>query len=406
MKNVIFLSYLNLWSLQNKKGAPSFYKTIEAFINDGWNVTLINPDYKNGETPHIEKLNNYTFKPFFYPYVKYKKVGFIARVLHAIQGNIQMYILAKKALKEFSSKALIYSYEVHGVKSGKKISMKYKLPFVTRFQGTVLAPLKYSFKNIIRKFPHYGAIKTEADITIMTNDGTKGDQVLRDLKNNSRIIKFWRNGVDIDKARAIDFNRVNQIRKACGLSREDKVLLTVSRLAAWKKVDRAIYALSVANKKISDLKLVVVGDGDEKKNLIEYAKSLNMEDDVIFVGAVEQEEVKSYLDMGDIFLSLYDLSNVGNPLLEAMSCGKPIITLDVGDTNQIIHNRKNGIILGIDQLDMIPDAIVELVQDDNFSKKLGENAKTYASENFWTWRDRMNAELELVNELYNKWDFS
>jgi hypothetical protein len=65
----------------------------------------------------------------------------------------------------------------------------------------------------------------------------------------------------------------------------------------------------------------------------------------------------------------------------------------------------NGIILGLEQLDMIPDSIVELIQDDNFSKKLGENAKNYASENFWTWRDRMNAELELVNELYNKWDF-
>jgi len=97
MKNIIFLSYLNLWSLQNKKGAPSFYKTIQAYINDGWNVTLINPSYKNGETPYIEKLINYTFKPFFYPYVKYRKIGFIARILHALQGNIKMHILAKKA---------------------------------------------------------------------------------------------------------------------------------------------------------------------------------------------------------------------------------------------------------------------------------------------------------------------
>jgi len=223
----------------------------------------------------------------------------------------------------------------------------------------------------MRKFPHYGAIKTEADIIIMTNDGTKGDQVLRDLKNNSRIIKFWRNGVDIDTARSIDFNRVNKIRQALGLRQEDKVLLTVSRLVAWKKVDRAIYALSVAKKRISDLKLVVVGDGDEKKNLMEYAKRIGLEDSIIFVGAVEQEAVKHYLDMANIFLSLYDLSNVGNPLLEAMSCGKPIITLDVGDTNQIIYNRKNGMILGLDQIDIIPDVIVELIQDDNLSKKIG-----------------------------------
>jgi len=78
-----------------------------------------------------------------------------------------------------------------------------------------------------------------------------------------------------------------------------------------------------------------------QRMLIENALS----DAVRFEGAVPQEEVRRYLWAADVFLSLNELSNVGNPLLEAMACGKAIVTLDAGDTNELIHDAETGVLL-------------------------------------------------------------
>ncbi len=406
LKNIVFLTYLNLWSMDKNKGAPSFYKTIEAYIKDGWNVILINPNYNLGVTPKLEGLKIITFKPIFFPLVKLKKISFFGRILHSLQGNFMFYRIGKKVIKEFNYQAIIYSYEVNGVLGGKKLREKYCLPFITRFQGTVLAPLKNNWLNRLKRYPHFQALETEADLTIMTDDGTQGDEVLNNLNNRSKKVLFWKNGVDINTNEQKNDIAITKIREKLGLSPSDEVLMTVSRLASWKKVNRAIEALSVIIKKRPECKLVIVGDGNEKQNLINLTKKLNLESNVIFAGSVPQIEVKNYLNLADIFLSLYDLSNVGNPLLEAMSCGKPIITLDVGNTSSIIKNEVNGILLDLEQLNKLPEYIHKILNDKCFAEKLGKNAKHYAKKYFWSWDERMKAELAIVNTLIKRWNFN
>jgi len=56
--------------MDKNKGAMSFSKTIEGYINAGWNVTLINPDYNVGITPDINRLNIIRYNQFFIDYVK------------------------------------------------------------------------------------------------------------------------------------------------------------------------------------------------------------------------------------------------------------------------------------------------------------------------------------------------
>ena len=401
MKNVIFLTYLNLWSMENKKGAPSFYKTIEAYIKDKWNVILINPEYDNGTTPKLNGLNNITFKPVFYPLTRVKKVSFFGRILNVKQGNSMLYKLGHKALKNLNDKALIYCYEVDGVAAGKRLSQKFNLPIVTRFQGTILDPIEDNWLNRMKLYPHFEALETKADVTIMTDDGTHGDKVLKRLGNKSEQIMFWKNGVDIDINEEKDEAKIKMLRNSLNVDESYDVLMTICRLASWKKVNRAIEALSVVVKERPKCKLIIVGDGEEKQNLMELANRLNLTSNVIFAGAVSQNEIKSYLDLADIFLSLYDLSNVGNPLLEAMACGKPIITLDVGDTSSIIKNEENGILLNVKDLNKIPEYIDKMLNDKNYADNLGESAKEYARKHFWSWDERMKAELDVINKLYS-----
>lgn len=403
MKRLILLTYLNLWSMEKGKGAPSFFKTVDAYVNDGWDIILINPDYGVGVTPEMKGVVNYTFKPIFFPLTKIKGLSFFGRILHALHGNLVLFKIAQKLIQNSKENTCLYAYEVHATKAARKLADKYDLPLVTRFQGTVLHPIKNTFINRLKKYPHFGALSTKADITIMTDDGTHGDRVLKNLGNQSNTVKFWRNGVDIARNHVEDVSKSREIRRKCNLREEDRVLLTVSRLASWKRLDRAINAMPSLIKIDSRIHLVIVGDGAEKDKFMDLANQLGVKEHVFFVGAVEQSEVVDYMAIADIFLSLYDLSNVGNPLLEAMSCGKPIVTLDVGDTSSLIIDGKTGVLLNAEHLDTLPERIIQLIEDKKYAEELGANAREFADNEFWSWKDRMDAEISIVNTLYKEY---
>lgn len=403
VKNIVFLTYLNQWSMDNGKGAPSFHKTIEAYIQSGWKVTLISPDFGVETTPELAGLNHLSFKPIFLSLTKIKGVSFFGRLLHAIQGELCLLRLAQQVVRRAEGAVIVYAYEVHGVKAGKRLAKEHQLPLVTRFQGTVLAPIPATLLNRIRKYPHFSALATKADLTIMTDDGTQGDQVLKRLNNRSTLVKFWRNGVDVSREAIKSTDLAVNLRTALKLEDTDRILLTVSRLAGWKRVDRAIVALAEIARQRDDVKLVIVGDGDEKENLQQLAKKLGVAQFVRFVGAVKQSDVRQYLEVADVFLSLYDLSNVGNPLLEAMACGKPIITLDVGDTRTLIHNEHNGFLMEVHELNKLPSKIEQLLDDQTIAQRLGTQAKITAEQAFWSWEARMKAEVELIDQLYHQY---
>ena len=101
----------------------------------------------------------------------------------------------------------------------------------------------------------------------------------------------------------------------------------------------------------------------------------------------------------DIFISLYDYSNVGNPLLEAMTLGRCIVTLDVGDTRSLIHDRENGILLTMETLPTLGAVLRELSGDSALRQRLGSAAAKYAQENFCTWAQRMDREFQAVRAL-------
>ena len=398
-KNIIFVTNLHLWSLEKGKGGRAFITTVESYLSESWNIWFVST---GGNIPD-DIRQNITCYEFYNSKLKkllqsrLKIVRFVGRYLN-VWINDLFYIRSIKDImvKNPNKRFVIYAYEVGGVRIGRKMSTKYGMPLVTRFQGTILADIPNTFVNRIRNHPHFSALKTTADVIIMTNDGTRGLQTLKRLGNNSQKIYFWRNGVTI--AGDEELNKRDSYRFQFGWGKEF-VLFMVSRLVPWKKVERAIYALQEVVKDCSDIKLVIAGDGVTKTMLENLVKDLGLTKYVIFTGSISQTCVYEYMIAADAFLSLYDLSNVGNPLLEAMSCGLPIITLNNGDTGEVITNGKNGILIDPSRLDLIPASIKRVYSDKHLCTLLGEEARNYALENFWSWRDRLSMETEIVGNL-------
>jgi glycosyltransferase involved in cell wall biosynthesis len=304
---------------------------------------------------------------------------------------------------------VLYGYEVHGVLAARLLRRRgFRLPLVTRFQGTVMHPALSDRLLYYRRYEEALALKTPADLLIMTDDGTQGDEVIARLNPAMRgRMKFWRNGLDMARLRPPAAHERDEARTALGIDEGAFVMLTASRLAGWKRVDRAVRALRLVSAWAPQAMLLIVGDGEERARLEALARELGVHDRVRFAGAVPQTDVMRYMHAADVFLAIADLSNVGNPLLEAMACGMCIVAVDAGDTRDLIRDgvtgrlvdssQRSGIARPLEQ--RLADLLVQLAGDDAQRERLGDEAGAYAREHFWTWDERMDAEVAAVEAL-------
>lgn len=402
MPRIIFLTTLTLWSMGKGHGGPAFTQTIKKYIDEGWEVFLISDEPSNKDYPYLDATHNLVLKPtLFKKYCQIRKLGLIFRWLDHVRMTRTFYREAAHLLADHSKNTVLYAYEIFGVETCRRLAQTFSVPFVTRFQGTILSQFPNTLANRIKRYPHFQALAQLADLVIMTDDGSKGEQVLQVLGNTSTTM-FLRNGLDLMAhdipAKKRDFPR-DAFRSALGLTEEETMFLTVSRLVKWKKVERSIDGFAAFCKKGLPGKLVIVGDGENRSVLEQRAKELGIADKVVFTGSVAHDQVYDYMMACDVFLSLYDLSNVGNPLLEAMTLGKCIITLDVGDTKSLIHHRENGILLTKETLSALSDMMIELAETPALRDMLGTAAAADAQVNFQTWEARMDTEFRAVSAI-------
>jgi glycosyltransferase involved in cell wall biosynthesis len=297
---------------------------------------------------------------------------------------------------------LTYATGADGVPSVFLISKISKIPSITKLFGTFLYPRINNKIHLLLSYTEVLAFKIPCSLLIILNDGTRGDEVAERLKVPAERIRFWMDGVNKEMYNP-NFD-AGIFKESIGIPANSKVILSVSRLEKWKGVHRLVNSIPTIISKVNDVAFCICGDGSEREELEKLCEKLGVRNYVKFMGAVDYNKLQNFYNMADIFVSLYDVSNVGNPLLEAMSCGRCIVTLDVGTTNQLIKNRENGIVLEPDKPKELSNTLVNLLNDDNLRNQMGGNAKNYAFSHFQTWGERMNMELEEIKELI-KWKY-
>jgi len=148
------------------------------------------------------------------------------------------------------------------------------------------------------------------------------------------------NGVETEK-----FKPISQAlaRKQLNLNTSDKIIVTVSRLSYEKGVDVLINAIA----KLSDhsVTLALVGDGAERATLEALVKTLGVEDRVKFYGSIPNHEIPLWLNAADVFALGSRTEGWPNVLMEALSCGTPIVSTNVGGIPEIINSPELGILV-------------------------------------------------------------
>jgi glycosyltransferase involved in cell wall biosynthesis len=425
---ILLICALDVWSLDQGKGAPTLERTLRAYGEAGHQVDAVLPDiganhfYRRDARADSEEtrphIANVRFHTFHMPSVRDLPLPALPEQALAIDQKLRFALafpwLAAKHAESLIRDAspphdVLYAYEVHAALAARLLRRRgYRLPLVTRFQGTVMHPALSDRMLYYRRYEEVLALKTRSDLLIMTDDGTRGDDVIARINPAMKPrMKFWRNGLDLDRLQPPSEMQRQEARALLSIPPSAFVMLTASRLAAWKRVDRAIRALPAVRAWLPDALLLVVGDGEERARLEALARELGVMQNVRFTGAVPQEDVARAMHAADVVLAVADLSNVGNPLLEAMACGMCVVAVDAGDTRDLIADGRTGRLVDSSQRsgfvrpleERLADLLVQLAGDEPQRARLREGAAAYAREHFWTWEQRMSAEVDAVTQL-------
>ena len=163
-------------------------------------------------------------------------------------------------------------------------------------------------------------------------------------------------------------------------------LSILDKFHEYKGLEYLLKALKIVKDEIKNVKLIVGGEGDLKSYYQEIANSLGLENNVRFVGFIPDSKIVEYYNRCSAFvLPSYssDQEGFGIVLLEALACGKPVITTEIVGVSKDVQEFNAGVVVKPRDVDSLANAIVEILQDEDLRRKMGENGRKVDEKYSW-----------------------
>ena len=132
-------------------------------------------------------------------------------------------------------------------------------------------------------------------------------------------------GIPLSKFERVDWKEVEKIKSQYNISKENHVLVSIGRLSKEKNLNETIELMDMITKFDEQVRLLIVGDGPERKNLEELVREKKLSSYVFFTGEVNWKTIQNYYAVGDIFTSASTSETQGLTYTEAMASGRPIL---------------------------------------------------------------------------------
>ena len=222
--------------------------------------------------------------------------------------------------------------------------------------------------------------------------GYKGDYIVME------------NGVDFPKGRADD-DAVAEVNEKLGINDDYPVFLFVGRLMWYKGFKITLDALKTMKNTGAKFHMVVVGDGSDAVDIKNYARELDLDEECIFAGAVQdREELRAYYTRSDMFLFPTSYDTNGIVVREAAACGLGSVLIKGSCAAEGIRDRHNGYLIN-ENAEAMAEAIEELIDNIGLAHEIGKNAM---EEIYVPWEESVKKAYErykYVIEKYHRPDY-
>ena len=172
--------------------------------------------------------------------------------------------------------------------------------------------------------------------------------------------------------------------------RQKNLVAYVGRVKRYKSIDHFIKALAIIKDK-KDFEALIVGAGDAKKDLINYARNLNIP--IRFTDFVSEEEKYRIYSRARVIVQPSIKEGWGLTAIEAQSCGTPVVCADSPGLREVVQDGETGFLYKYGDVNTLAQRIVELLSNDEQWQKFSNAAKNWA--NGFSW-DKAAASLEQI----------
>lgn len=307
------------------------------------------------------------------PFIEaYKHLGYPLHVC-AIKNEKQL-LKSVRFIRKIVEKGnfdLIHSHLIHAdlwCALLKKI-YRIKIPIVSTKHGydeDYISKHGFSAKNIIKN-RYYKICKfseKSIHLSFAVSEGLRNLFIQSGISDKNKI-QTIHHGFDLPDV-------TNKQNSAFRFSPHQIVIL--GRIIPFKGHMHLMRALPLIQQQITDVKLVILGHGDEDliKEIQDFSAQNNLEDHLEFLGY--QPNIYDYLVNSEVMVVPSISEGFGLIFLEAMNSKLPIVGFDVSATNEIIVHNESGVLVPPYDHEKLAEEIITLLQDESKRIKLAENA--------------------------------
>ena len=222
------------------------------------------------------------------------------------------------------------------------------------------------FNKMFSKFVDRIICVSQAVKTSLINEGISKEK-----------IKVIYNGVDTDYFKP---RQDSYIREEFQINKDTLVLTTVARFHEDKGHRFLIEALSGLAINFLDFKMILVGHGEEEPSIRQMVKDHGLEEHVIFLGY--REDIVHILSASDIYISPSKNEAISFSILEALSCGIPVIATAVGGVVEIFHKGQVGILISFGDKNEFTKSIIHLTDNSKKYRDFVANSRKVVIDHF------------------------
>lgn len=171
-----------------------------------------------------------------------------------------------------------------------------------------------------------------------------------------------------------------------GLSRQsaEKFTVAVTRnLEPIYGLDTAIRSIALAREKVPHIQLKIAGSGPQRPELEQLVADLGLGDTVVFLGRLERASVVELYQASDVMLNSSTVDNMPNSVLEAMACGVPVVSTNVGGVPYMVRDGETAVMIAPSDETAMANAIVDLAVDSSKRETLAKNGREEVLQYDW-----------------------
>ena len=276
------------------------------------------------------------------------------------------------------------------IKTKRPIITTIHTPMITDTYLSKVSSIYSFFSKISARYISYPLelknIRNTDIVTTLTDSISK--ELIKEYGLNPDEITIIGNGVDekffYPKQKLEDKNN-------------DRYILFVGRLDRDKGLFDIIESGKHLNDKKSNVYFKIVGEGRDLNILKKKTKILGLQDKIEFLGQIKKDRLLTLYQNATAFILPSYHEGLPTVLLEAMSCGIPIIATNVRGIRDVINPEKNGIIIPPKKPEKIAEAISSLLENKKLRTQLGSNARKTIIDKY-TW-DKVSDKILKCYEL-------